>query len=418
MSTFEAVATTGALTSAAAFATLSRTAIEDHRLWTHRSLAFRSDSAEKVYRVAGSHLTDTKRWAAVHRVHHSAPDANLEPFVAIADYIDWHYGLLHRHTAQLDIPDEIHGLDPVLKTMDTNNAYEVGTLARELVRGKYRPASAYTLRAAGILLSGKEPRYFYEDSTTMKHDRKNPVKFDPENPPSLHEIRFLLRDPHSPVLHRMGIPGILLYNVPLYGYVENNFQDPMFRPDDLQPDNTDHWTRENRTKLRYAYVGAMILTSVLTSNSKEKIARNAFLGAASSGLAVVALIGGGNITNAYGHSGDRDKLTSQEFLQGVVHPFADGRFTNDDDHWGPATLDEVGGQLIHHDHPDLIAYSLDHGWEKVKKAPFGSILEALADHGIIFKHGDNFNGDRRPDMPSEAVLKLQELRSKYLADQH
>ena len=415
----EAFVTTAVLTGAAAFASLSRTAIEDHRLWTHRSIAFENDNLEKAYRVAGSHLTDTKRWAAVHRIHHSTPDANLVPFVELADYIDWRNDPTIDHETQPEIPGVVHGMDPVLKKLEVETAYEIGSIARELVVGKYQPLANYTLRAAGLLLYDTKPRYFYEDAQEMKHDRENPVTFDPEKPPTLHQIRFLLRDPHSPALHRRGIPGILRSNVPNYGYVEHNFEDPSFRPEDLQPDEIDTWTRENRGKLRYAYVGGMVLTSIVLgrSLSREKLARQAFLGAAASGLAVVGLIAGGNITNSFGHAGDIRRLTIKEFFNGVVHPYPDGTYTNDDDSLGPATLDEVGGQRVHHDHPELIPYSLDTGIRKIKKAPFGSLLEFMANRNIILKTGDNFAGQQRPDLPSEAVLRLQEERAKFLANQ-
>jgi hypothetical protein len=409
---------TAALTGAAALATLGRTAIEDHRLWTHQSIAFKSDRAEKIYRIAGSHLTDTKRWAGVHRVHHSTPDANLVNFVALADYIDWHGSQTTMQDGQLALPDEVYGLDPVLERIDIDTAYEIGHLAKEIVGGLYKPAPTYSTEEAQHILYDNSPKYFYEDKAKMRHDRKNPVSFDPANPPSLNQIRFLLRDPHSPALHREGIPGILRYNVPLYGYVEQNFADAVFRADDLQPDETDTWIRENRLKIRYAYTGAMVLANIAIGGrgSKEKIARNAFLGAAASGLAVTVLIAGGNSTNALGHGGDLKKLTFREFLDGTVHPKLDGTYETDSRSLGFTSLDEIGGQRTHHLQPNEIAYSLASGINKFIDAPFGTFLEFLATHGIIFKNGNNFeNVDKRPDKPSEAIIKLQEARVKHLA---
>src|SRR5690606_21268811 len=110
----------------------------------------------------------------------------------------------------------------------------------------------------------------------------------------------------SPALHPEGIPGVLRDNVPLYAYAEQNFEDPHFRQVDLRPDKVDYWTRRNRAKLRYAYVGGMALAGVLIGRSAkpEKIAVNALAGAAASGAAVLALIAGGNLTNSGGHAGN------------------------------------------------------------------------------------------------------------------
>lgn len=418
------LAPTAALTAGAAFVSLANTAIRDHRVHTHRSLEFNNDSVERAARVVGGHLTDTKRWAAVHRVHHSTPDANLEPFVELADYIDWRSRPGSETSEHPELPDEVRGYDPAVEAINLDTAYEIGCLARELVGGLYQPAEHYSPIAGVQLLESGWPRYFYEDKKQMKHDRKNPVRFDPENKPSLRQIRFLLRDPHSPALHTLGIPGILRDNVPNYGYAENNFEDPAFRSKDLLPDATDTWIRENRGSLRYAYAGGMALAGVLLGHDKapSKIARNAVLGAAASGLAVVTLIGGGNSTNAFGHAGvpgSEDKRQAlSDLIHGKVYPKPDGTYTTDGSWWlSLLTLDEVGGQEVHHDHPDKIAYSLKNGGAKLIEATFGSSLEFLARHGIIFKPGDNFDGrDQRPDLPSEAVLKLQDYRAKKLAE--
>jgi hypothetical protein len=405
------------LTAAGGILSLLHTAIEGHRKETHRSLAFKSNRVEQAYRTSNSHLIDPKLWAAVHRVHHSTPDANLEPFVEIADYADWHTAQTTRRPGQLELPNEFAGLDPAVKKIPFNTAYEIGALARDLVVGRYKPAEDYSLREAGNILYNTKPRYFYEDAATMKHDQKHPVTLDPNN--SLHQIRFLLRDPHSPALHPQGIPGVMRHNVPLYSYAHENIRN--FVPDDLQPDELDAWTRENRAKLRLGYVGAMALAGVALSKSNsrpEKIARGALLGSAASGLAVVALIAGGNVTNAMGHAGDLHRLTFRDALAGKVYPKTDGTYTTNNKLLSPMTLDEVGGQEVHHDHPNSIAYSLRRGVRRFIDAPFGSTLETMAKHGVIFKPGDQFNTtnpDQRPDMPSPAVIKLQEYRAEELA---
>lgn len=408
------------LSAATALFSLANTAIRDHRLYTHRSVNYTHSGLDKTARIMGGHLTDSKRWAAVHRVHHSTPDANLVPFVELADYIDHRNRPLAHIEDHPEIPDEVHGLDPAVESIDTDVAYEIGSLARELVAGLYQRQQHYTPEEGDRILHSTEPRYYYESKAEMKRDRKNPVRYDPHNLPSLQQIRFLLRDPHSPALHRKGIPGVLVDNVPNYSYAESNFEDPAFRPKDLQPDQTDEWIRDNRSLLRYGYVGGMALAGMALSRPKS--AKEAAVGAASgmtaSGLAVVALIGGGNLTNGLGHAGDIDKLTVREALNGKVYPKADGTYTTDDKRLSPLTLDEVGGQRIHHDHPYKIAYSLQEGIEKLKDAPFGKFVEFLVRHNVILKAGDNFQDEEhRPDMPSEAVTKLQEYRASKLATQ-
>ena len=409
-----------ALTGAVAFVSLANTAVRDHRIWTHHSMDFQDEGIGNAARIAGGHLTDTKRWAAVHRVHHSAPDANLTNFVEVADYIDWLAYSNADNAGHPEIPDEIPGLDPAVPTIDTNTAYEIGWLARELVGGLYQPYEYFSPAVGARIVNGDPERFRYEDKQQMKRDRNQPVIFDPDNLPSLHDIRFLLRDPHSPPLHRRGIPGVLLENVSLYGYAENNFTDPAFRPDDLRPDETDIWIRENRAKLRAAYVGGMALSGMLLSrpSSPEKAMAGALTGVAASGAAVLALIAGGNITNSFGHAGDIEKLTLREFLAGKVYPKADGTYASDDKRLSLPTIDEVGGQRVHHLRPDKIAYSMREGVEKLIDAPFGSFIHFLVDNGIVFKPGDQFEGmERRPDMPSEAVVKLQEYRAQKLAEQ-
>lgn len=144
MSTGEHLQNAAILTGITAFTSLANTAIRDHRVWTHRSLEFESDAVGKTARIAGGHLTDTKRWAAVHRIHHSTPDANLTSFVELADYIDWLNDPSANNADHPETPDEIYGLDPAVESIDTETAYAIGSLARELVRDLYQPAEEYT----------------------------------------------------------------------------------------------------------------------------------------------------------------------------------------------------------------------------------------------------------------------------------
>ncbi len=398
--------------------TLAKTAIEDHRIWTHQSVETRSTTLEKGFRIAGAHLTDTKRWASVHMVHHSTPDANLVPFVELADYMDWREARSARAHGQAVIPEVLYGIDPALEIINTDQARDIGMLARKLVEGKYQPKSTYTASESEDILHSSHPRFFYESGQEMAKKRRQPLVYDKNNLPSLHDIDFLLRDPHSPPLHRQGVLGILKYNVQLYKYAERNFEDPAFRPEFLKPDQLDLSIREHRAQIRIAYVAIMaaLAHSVNPSRHPELIARNIVLGSATSGAAVLMLLAGGNLTNAFGHAGDTGQLGFPDFIAGKVIPKKDGTYTTNNKLLSPATLDEVGGQEVHHDLPGNIAYTREkRGWKKFKEAPFGTTLETLAKKEIIFKVGKNFNGsDHRPDEPSEAVVMLQKLRAEHL----
>ncbi|MDQ2973074.1 MAG: hypothetical protein M3Q79_01155 [bacterium] len=405
-----------ALTGGLAFASLVRTAVYEHRILTHRSLEV-DVPVETAFRVAGAHLADAKRWAAVHRVHHSTPDANLLPFIELVDLVEWREGQSSSYERMFELPDVVEGFDPAAKTIPFKEALKIGRLARTLVDGKYRPPENYHISDVSRILYSKQARFRYEDRNKMKKDANNAPIFNPDRPPSLEEIRFLLRDPHAPALHERGIPGILLYNVPLYGYAERSFADAAFRPTDLSPDQLDETLRENRAKLRIAYVGlvAALNLAMKRPSTLAKAAYELLVGGAVSGAAVAALINGGNLTNALGHGGDWSQLTFKDFLDGKVYPKSDGTYTTNSKLMAAPTLDEVGGQDEHHDDPSLIAYTKERGVKKVVSAPFGSGLEALTKKSIVFRKGNGFPElDQRPDLPSEAVLVLQGVRRTYL----
>ena len=65
---------------------LVHTAWKDHREKTHRAIRL-SEPVDVVVDVLGGPFTDTNRWAATHRTHHSTPDANLYPAVQLADLV-------------------------------------------------------------------------------------------------------------------------------------------------------------------------------------------------------------------------------------------------------------------------------------------------------------------------------------------
>lgn len=404
------------LAAAASFAALFNTAVGDHREFTHGSTAYRNKLLGQFTILAGGHLTDRRRWASSHRIHHATADANLLPFVLLADYVDFIHDPFAKNSGHPDIPDFVYGYDPAVNAINFNTAYEIGSLARELVEGKYQPKTEFSPIEGVAILESPSDKFWYESDAEMKRDRQNPIKYDPDNPPSLNQIRFLLRDPHSPALDKRGIPGILRTNVSKYAFVERNFEDPFFRDEDLQPDDIERWVRQNRSKLRYAYVGGMALAGVIRGGggSPAKMLGNALTGATASGAGVGMLIAGGNITNSFGHAGDWKQLTLETFMDGKVYPKPDGTYSSNSKLLSGPTLDEVGAQEVHHRKPWLIAYTEKLGLAGILEAPFGKFLETMVKLGIVFEEGHQFDGGPRPDLPSEAVLLLEDYRRHHM----
>ena len=398
---------------ATAMVPLLKTAILDHRESTHRSVET-GPFVRTALEIAGSPFTDNKRWAATHRVHHSTADANLLPFIELADYLAWRQANPDLQT-KLDLPDRISGLDPALPEMSFEDAVQVGELARQLVDGKYLPKQSYSSVEAVRILYSADPRYLYESPKGNK-DAVKKVGDDP----SLWDIRYVLRDPHSPALHPQGLRGIGMQNRHLYDDVVTFFTlNPQFMPDDLVHTKREAWIEDNKKIVRLGFVATSVVARLAIDRprTRSELAKSTATGAVISGLATMALIAGGNIVNSLGHGGDVP-FFSTDFVEDVktgrVRVKSNGRYTANSTIASIATLDEVGGQLEHHDDPSLIAYTQKTGLAKFVDAPFGTIVEAFAKRNIGMRVGPGFEG-RRPDLPSDAVLKIEELRREYIA---
>ncbi len=405
-------------------AALAGTAIYNHRVLTHRSLEPKAATA-KALDVMQAPYAQSREWACAHRVHHSTADTNFVPALEYADLMDW----LDSNPdvkAQYGTPETLHGFDPFMPEMTHQEVMEVGGLARELVVGKYKPAETYSDEDIRRILFDDQPRYLYEEP---KGHKKKLQKIEGEA--SLWDIRFLLRDPHSPALHPRGIPGIAFNNKALYEDAANFFKlNPQFRPDDLANRPFDDFVDRNIGKIRGGLLLGHMAARVAIDRPKtgKEFATSAAKGAVIFGLGTAALIFGGNATNSLGHGGDlhpaegetwRDNLKA--IWRGRVRPQEDGTYMTDKKRYrglfdaalGGPTLDEVGGQKEHHEHPEKIAYTSERGIAGAKDAPFGSMLKVMAENGILFEPGKGFEG-RRPDEPTDAVLKVEELRRQRM----
>ena len=268
---------TAALTAGA----LIHTAWKDHRTKTHRSIEL-SRATDLTMDIAGGAFTDSNRWAAVHRIHHSTPDANLYPAVQFADMMTW----LENHPEVRDgyrIPEAVRGLDPAVPEMSLQEAMTLGEKARQLVAGAYQPKADYTPEEIEQLLYASEPRYLYE---APKGD-KNAVPMVDVNA-TLWDLRYLLRDPHSPALHPDGMLGIAVNNRPLYEDTVEFFErNPQFMPEDIMETAREKWIWEHKKAVRWGMVGANVVARVIAERSRTvpEVARSSARGAAVAGVA-------------------------------------------------------------------------------------------------------------------------------------
>ncbi len=407
-----------------AFGALAETTINKHRIRTHRSIVARP-MAQRVLDILGAPFADTDTWAAVHRVHHSTPDANLHPFLELADYIKWreaHPGA-HDH---IELPETILGFDPGAKEMTLDEVLTVGELTRDLVDGMYHPQENYSDAEVTHLLDMSRLRYAYDDRLTDKP--KAPI----DRTKTLDDLAPILRDPHSPVLEPAvtmrgiatpgGVIGTWLRNRPRYDEVDGRLRyNPELRNPDIITTSTEQKVFTHKNKIRLAAVGAAALARIALTRPETpaKIMQRGVEGAAIFGGATAALLFGGNTTNAWGHAGDLSARPDESHLdnmrrlvRGEVRMKADGTYTTNNKILSAPTFDEVGGQKEHHDHPDYIAYTREIGVDGFRDAPFGSVLKLMADRGILFEHGPGFEGNR-PDLPSDAILALESIRRAY-----
>jgi hypothetical protein len=396
---------------------LLKTTILDHRRATHRSLE-PGKIVTGVLEVAGAPFTDTSRWAAVHMDHHSCTDANLLPAVEIADLVEW-LGAHPDVAARYNLPNTFHGIDPGLPAMTREEVLQLGKLSKQLIDGLYVPQSDYTDAEITRVLYGQEPRYFYE--APRGDIAAVPVLGES---PSLYDVRYKLRDPHSPALHPMGIAGIALFNYGLYDDdVTFHNRNPQLVADHLERTPRQEFIERNKKNIRlWGLLGGSALLRVLLDQprSVSGVAASAAKGVAIASAATAGLFAGSQLVNSYGHAGDLElpkRRLLKNFFTGKVELKENGSYASKLPVANIPTLDEVGGQDVHHEYPGKIAYTNQTGWRKVKEAPYGSLLEFLAKHKIGMREGPGYEG-RRPDVPSEAVEYLMQLRRAEYARTH
>ncbi len=407
---------------------LLKTTILDHRFRTHDSV-IPGRWTRLALEVMGAPFTDTSRWAMLHLDHHSCTDADLRPAIELHDLIEWLQGHPEEF-ARHPLPETVYGIDPGVPEMALDDAVAVGALARQLVEGKYLPQQHYTTEEVERILRGRQPRYLYEEPSGNKAAVKAVG-----SEPSLYDIRFMLRDPHSPVLHPDGVRGILFHNLQLYDDAVTFYnRNEELVPEFLRRTPTEEFIEKHKKAIRLGATALSAATRVALDQPKspQEAAKSALLGAGIFATASGILIAGSAIVNAGGHAGDMNiglKQLGYNFLDGTVAMKPDGTYSMKlKGSWAVkqfasavslGTLDEVNGQEIHHINPWRVAYTDKTGFEGFREAPFGTVVDQMARRGILFTLGPGYpDRERRPDMPSEALEYLTVLRQREYARSH
>jgi len=407
------------------------TTIYNHRELTHDSLKLGRVAkwiAQTALRAIGH---DPNTWAAVHGDHHSNSDGDISTIIEQADFIKWVDA--HPQLNDLTLPDAYPNLDPVA-VLTREHVLTIGEAGRELIEGLYDPPTTYSDAETAYLIDTEHPRYLYDPRRNFLQrwsDRRAGVP-QKEPPPSrsLQSLRYKLRDPHSPALHRYGVFGVWTDNLPLFRSGAAPYKDNSNRPERLRQDPAERIGRNQALGFTNFFLGNIAVSEAIHYAADiDRPVQALMVGAVAGGLAIGGLIFGGNTTNALGHAGERplkafwDSMIGRFRHQSVpprVKP--DGTFTTNEPILGPPTCDEAGLQENHHKRTDLIAYSWQKGIKKFKEAPFGTVVEWFARHHVLMEPGNNFKeltnaGKPRPDMPTRALQLLEAARRETWEEQ-
>ena len=446
----------GMIAGAAGMGFVLDTVVIPHRERTHQSVTLNPvlDRAGRYVLSLAGVRSDT--WAAVHTNHHGKTDADFAPMIQAGDLLDFRDE--HPELDWPELPERFVGLDPVAEPTP-KEVQRLAGLARRNVKGGYEKPDSYTKEEVEAILFTTEPRYFYEESPSRIKDGIRRVKkfwnrndSEPQVKKSPLDIlreadiykHFEVRDPHSPVLHRLGTLGVALHNVGLFGKPARHYEDRDNRPDHLKDVDLDKDGNPPKDRKVNFVVGNMVLSATLGiaqgERSPAQIAKNAALGGATAVAAYGIYIGGGNFINSYGHGG---ATPWRSFVTGKIKMLKDGTFAADAPAAATTATFGEGKQDFHHKHPEAVCYSkfaeqyletdysqvyLGHTetqtenrkpWLRWFDDPFGSAVLAAVNHGWGMKPGPQFAdrkpGELRPDVPSEEVIELQVLRVKTAA---
>lgn len=379
-------------------------------LRVHEALARGIDAAMTPF-------TDPSGWGATHiEGHHQLADANVMPFIEVADYMDWRDH--NSHADHPDPPETFSNLDYVAKDIDLDTAWEIGSIARELAEnGGYMPKEEYTPGEARQALDDKSDRFVYQNMK-QRAKRPTPREWPKDKQIGLEDVWFRLMDPHSPSLHPAGPKPLPFFRdmIPLmYRSVERNWDSNDQLPDYAQRDELQQWHYEHRSQIVRGltvahFVGGAAIGALFGEKKPSQLIKNSLAGGAVIGLSGLGLIAGGTLTNYFGHLGEDP---ARAFKTGEITPNEDGSLaTNGHILLSLATLDEAGWQGNHHNHPDWI----DFGDGKPMQAPIGYALKKMAEKGMLgLGHGEGFvDSEHRPDELHHSVRLIQDERIRTM----
>ncbi len=404
----------GAVAAAEALATVAITTMYSHRELTHRSLTLDPGLRAMSRAILNTTGVVPEVWAAVHLVHHRWRDVNGVPFVEVGDLLE--HDAKHGKIAGSKTPDVFSGLDSVAEF----GAEEVLAIAKSIrgeIGNRYKRPESYGKEDRQRLYDPTKPQFYYDTRPGRLKQRlgKPGATLAAQPRADIYRLRPEIRDPHSPNLHRQGTRGILLYNVPLYREVAAYFTDPANRPEHLRGNGTNEGELPSRLWMAGLFAANIALAGMLQGGIKPAdLLRHGLAGSAITLSSYVVDILGGNFTNSFGHGGEHP---IRALFTNKLTPKPDGTFATKAPLLSPATFDEVGGQDVHHERPDLVAYSFEKGLKKLLEAPFGTMLEQLAKDGLGMRPGPGFDVpfNQRPDMASEATLMIEAARVRTMA---
>jgi hypothetical protein len=410
--------------------------IRHHRELTHRSLELSKKLQKAIdFEQRSLGVAEPYTWASVHEIHHGMEDTSLFPFYKM------HHAMREAEARGMEVPDTFAHLDRFVDSFDRETVDAIGRMADDHLKERladprlgeyqYREPSFddVTDEQLASMMRPNEPQYTY---IPLEGRTK---KLRPEDYDQDDIARLLLTDPHSPALEPLanGVQGILIEGMPRYQDPADMFRAiPLLKPEELQqPEDALPADQRKKKKSNAVAAGFALNAGAFFLANREwnlkGAARAALEGAAANGVRAGLEVSGGNVTNSAGHMGDpvqteigRAFLSREYQIQlkddGTISTNTIGKgITGRVASW--ATLDEVGGQQIHHQEPWKIAYTNAEGVKAVVEAPWGSALEFLAkaEWFSLIKDGPGFGDQPRPDVAHPAVRIIQAERAKQYA---
>lgn len=399
-----------------------------HREITHKSIKTNKwvrRLIEFEQKTLGVNRPD--EWGKVHRHHHRWTDGKALRFIQAARAIEWiQQEKVAGRTVDVEIPTHFKNFDPKVKEFPADRVIQIGRLAEEEVIERmgdaYERPKNYTQDQLREILYPQE-RDYYPDQVLKK---------GPDEYTSDEIVDHLTSDPHSPFYERGPNPVKVTFkkNPTRYGARKDFLH---LRPEFADPDlltEQDKLPREERIepkKWPYVVAGFAIPTAaILLTRGKyepKDIVLAALGGSMANGVRAGLEVKGGDLVNAWGHSGSGRNIFRALFGRTFeIEVNERGTIAKNSAGTGIGgmmssygTLGEGGMQENHHLRPDLDWFSLaDSTVQRVIDDPWGAGLHLLTLSGLpIVEPGEGFSlepGERRPDIPHEAMDLITQTR--------